>query len=603
VLSGAVIAMAILVSGHASATDPQSRIETALLSPDVDLRSLRSGVDLPVVLREHDIALYREIFAVQEDGDWDRADALIETLRDPVLMGHVLEQRYMHPTAYRSRYHELRNWLSRYADHPDADRIYRLAMRRKPEGAPAPKAPVGGELLGYGHYVTPPPPDYVSPRNRSSAALAEVRRVTRHVRSLVQRGRPTQALRYLDRDVAHGTLDAVERAILDGYIGKGYFNAGKDEEAFDLASEAAKIAGYYEPVIHWTAGLAAWRLEKWDAAADHFETLALSDRAGPWTASAAAYWSSRVRLVQRRPGEATRWLARAATYPFTFYGLLGRRALGMDMPIDWSEPGLSEADERRLMETPATRRALALVQVGETLRAERELRKIYRDLDRDMERVVMTVAIKSQLPGLAYRLATRKRALARENFPAGLYPIPDWAPAGGFTMDRAMIYALIRQESGFNAKARSHRGARGLMQLLPNTARYVAGKVDLEAQVSKRSLMDPEINLTVGQEYVGYLLDHTYVEQNLFHALVAYNAGPGNLREWHRKIKHNDDPLLFIESIPSRETRYFVERVMANFWIYRKRLGQPTPSLDAVASGRWPIFMSLDESLTASARN
>lgn len=596
---GAVIAMAVLVLGHAHAQDQQSRIETALLSPDVDLRSLRSGADLPAVLTEHDIALYREIFAVQEDGKWAEADRLIEFVRDPLLMGHVLEQRYMHPTAYRSRYHELRNWLSRFADHPDANRIYRLAMKRKPKNAPAPKAPVGGELLGYGHYVTPAPPDYVSPRDRSTAALREVRKVTRHVRSLVQRGRPTQALSYLNRRVAHGTLDQVERAALDGYIAKGYFNAGKDQEALKLARGAAKVAGYYEPVIHWTAGLAAWRLKQWDIAADHFETLALSDRVNPWVASAAAYWSSRVRLVQRRPGEATRWLARAATYPFTFYGLLGRRALGMEMPIDWSDPGLSVADERTLLDTAATRRAVALSQVGQTLRAERELRKIYRSLDREMERVVMTVAIKSQLPGLAYRLATRKRALARENFPAGLYPVPDWQPHHGFTIDRALIYGLIRQESGFNIRARSGRGARGLMQLLPSTARYMADKAEME-RISKRDLMDPETNLTVGQEYVRYLLDHSYVDQNLFYALVAYNAGPRNLLTWQKNIKHNNDPLLFIESIPSRETRYFVERVMSNFWVYRKRLGQPTPSLDAVAAGRWPIFLSLDESLVAA---
>ena len=75
---------------------------------------------------------------------------------------------------------------------------------------------------------------------------------------------------------------------------------------------------------------------------------------------------------------------------------------------------------------------------------------------------------------------------------------------------------------------------------------------------------------------------------------VAYNGGPGNLAKWVRQTGNQDDPLLFIESIPSRETRIFVERVMANLWIYRMRLGQTNESLSAVAGGAWPIYAALD---------
>ena len=76
---------------------------------------------------------------------------------------------------------------------------------------------------------------------------------------------------------------------------------------------------------------------------------------------------------------------------------------------------------------------------------------------------------------------------------------------------------------------------------------------------------------------------------------VAYNGGPGNLRKWRAKIDDGGDPLLFIETIPSRETRNFVERVLANFWIYRMRLGQATPSLDLVAGGSWSPYVSFDD--------
>ena len=76
--------------------------------------------------------------------------------------------------------------------------------------------------------------------------------------------------------------------------------------------------------------------------------------------------------------------------------------------------------------------------------------------------------------------------------------------------------------------------------------------------------------------------------------ITAYNGGPGNLRKWLRRVRFQEDPLLFIEAIPARETRNYVERVLSNFWIYRHRLGQETPSLDAIASGEWPSYIALD---------
>ena len=80
----------------------------------------------------------------------------------------------------------------------------------------------------------------------------------------------------------------------------------------------------------------------------------------------------------------------------------------------------------------------------------------------------------------------------------------------------------------------------------------------------------------------------------MFRLTTAYNAGPGNLRNWERKINYGNDPFLFIESLPSRETRLFIERVLTNLWLYRDRLGQPSPSLDDVVAGTWPGYRQLD---------
>ena len=77
--------------------------------------------------------------------------------------------------------------------------------------------------------------------------------------------------------------------------------------------------------------------------------------------------------------------------------------------------------------------------------------------------------------------------------------------------------------------------------------------------------------------------------------LAAYNGGPGNLKKWQMRPQKGayTDPLIFIESIPARETRIFIERVLSNLWLYRERLGEPSPSLDALAAGKKPLYISI----------
>ncbi|MGH6914853.1 MAG: hypothetical protein ACREH3_14245, partial [Geminicoccales bacterium] len=101
----------------------------------------RNLAELPAVLTPADAALYREIFALQEKGNWKEADKRIAKLSDRMLLGHVYYQRYMHPTAYRSSYKELSKWMEEYRDHPGAERVYDLALRRRPKGGRRPPPP------------------------------------------------------------------------------------------------------------------------------------------------------------------------------------------------------------------------------------------------------------------------------------------------------------------------------------------------------------------------------------------------------------------------------------------------------------------------------
>jgi len=178
-------------------------------------------------------------------------------------------------------------------------------------------------------------------------------------------------------------------------------------------------------------------------------------------------------------------------------------------------------------------------------------------------------------------------------FDSTAYPAPALPTKDGEVIDRSLVLALIRQESGFNPKAKSHRGARGLMQLMPRTASFVARDRKLKGSKRNRdALFDPETNLSLGQKYINILMKDKRVGGDIFRMVTAWNGGPGNLNKWTRKVKHQNDPLLFIESIPSKETRIFVERVLTNYWIYQARFNNPTPSLDSVAAGKWPGYQS-----------
>lgn len=563
--------------------------ETALLEPGGD--DPAAAAVLPRVLGDDDADLYRRIFEVQEDGDWKAADRLIARLGDRLLMGHVMAQRYLHPTKYRSRYKELKDWMALYADHPDARRIYKLALRRRPENWKAPQPPLSRRPAAAVVETAKRSPAIPATKRRSKKERLQVRDYQRKIRWYLRKGWTLAVKKLLREDKVKHLFTAFEYDSAQAGLGAGYFAAGRDEWALQWAGRAAGRSGTFIPEAHWTAGLAAWRLGRFADAGRHFEAVA-SEANSPWLISAAAFWAARSHLVDRRPARVTPLLAKAAVHPRTFYGLLARRLLALPTRFDWATPELATAALEALEAVPEGRRALALIRVGRDRRAERELRAVAASGGPVLIRGVLALASRTDMPALAVRLNERL-------FPDGggydgaAYPVPGWRPDGGFRIDRALIYALVRQESRFNPKAKSYAGASGLMQLMPRTASFVARDKRLRTTM-RRTLFEPLVNLGLGQKYVSMLLANDKIRGDLFLLAAAWNGGPGNLNKWRREIKHMDDPLFFIESLPTRETRIFIERVLTNLWIYRNRLGQPAPSLDAIAAGDWPTYIPLD---------
>ena len=171
------------------------------------------------------------------------------------------------------------------------------------------------------------------------------------------------------------------------------------------------------------------------------------------------------------------------------------------------------------------------------------------------------------------------------------YPMPALEPKSGFTIDKALVYAIVRQESRFNPMAVSPVGATGLMQLMPEAAARAAGDDKLKADMSP--LFDPAFNLRVGQDYLTWLMERG-VGYDILRTVAAYNGGPAPLIRTAQMLGDEADSLLIIECLPSVETRNYVEKVMAGYWTYRKMWGQDSQTLDALATGARFIDARLD---------
>ncbi len=591
------MAAALLVAwtGCAAALEspplPDSRPDApALLVPLPGERPDAPSLDPLSPLYEHDIRFYREIFSAQQGADWATADRLIARLLDPLLMGHVLAQRYLHPTGWVSSYRELSDWLASFADHPDATRIWRLALRRQPEGARAPDPPRGRwSGLEIKLSLDDVLPEVDETPSAADPLTSSGRDVLRTVRNHVRKGRYSRALAMLqDPDVAAraGPL-ALDMAA--GETAFGFFVHGDDAMARDIAEPAVRRSGHLAPLAGWSAGLAAWRQGDPAAAREMFRAISSGDAGDPLVV-ACAWWAARLSLLTGHAGDVGGLLEVAAREPYSMYGLLARHALGMEGELvndaPW-EP--AAADIEAVIEIPAVRRSLALALVGQHHRGDREFNGLAAAQGPALALAVIHLAGEAGFPATLHRLAGEFLDTFALRLDHALYPVPPWEPEGGFAVEPALLYALMRQESHFRALSVSPAKARGVMQILPSTAAFVTG--DRRFRHAGRYLLnDPAISVNVGESYVRHLLELPLVDGNLFLLLAAWNGGPGKLARWIDGSGPHEDPLLFVESFPLRETRSFIRKVMANYWIYSLRAGTAPASLAMAAGGDWPRY-------------
>ena len=543
---------------------------------------------LPAPLSDFDVVQYIRLFDLQQQGNMKQATREMGRLENPLLKGHLLSQRYLHPTAWRSSYAELSDWLKLYNDHPDASRIFWLAKRRKPKNTKDPKSPKPGYLNGYGHAGLYGYLPQIPAHRAGRASPSRTANVARQVRRAIRRGWPSGALDVLKNPDNKRYLTKAEEGQLRAEIAHAFFIFGVDAKAIREARHAIGVGKSDAWLGYWAGGLAAWRSGQHDLAGQFFRDLVDLPNISPGRRSAAAFWAHRVELRTGSASKSVEYLTLAAKEVDSFYGVVAREALGQKATLSFDLPPFDAEFMPWLAKRPGGQRLFALLQIGKTHLAERELRYLWMEMPEKFHHSAMRLASEQGMAGLSFRIAEIIRKETGTNWYGALYPLPPFK--ADFSIDEALVWAVSRQESGFNPRAKSRAKAAGLMQLMPATASFIAKDRGYRGR-KRHQLFDPEVNLTLGQTYLHHLLDEPLIEKSLVRLLAAYNGGPGNLRKWLRKVDHQDDPFLLVESMPARETRYYVKNVISNLGMYRLRFNETAPALNSLAAGTGGIFV------------
>lgn len=526
-----------------------------------------------LLINRDDVSRYKKIFRAVEKADFEEADELIGELDNHILLGTVLAEKYLHPK-YQSSFDELQNWLKQYRDYPAAGRIYRLALR-KGRGQMKPPEPSGS---------------FLADRKMDDATRKYLQKQVNRFRTYIRQGKTKRARLVLEQPKVRRYLPDAYWDDLAATLALKYFVDGYDTLAWQWGTKAARRRT--SGTAAWVAGLSAWRQKQYKNASVYFERLAKSGNSDEWLVSAGGYWAARAYERRGLKAKADEMLRLSSRYKHTFYGILAAFRLGETLNYNWESIAYFNDFNNfdyvyELLASPNIRRAVILLQAKQPKLAEAELRHGYAEMNDKQKEAVVFIANQYKLHALAIYASNQSKDVEQNRSYDGIaYPVPSWFPRRGWKVDKALVLGLVRQESSFRPEAESAAGACGLMQLMPGTAYYITKDADIKKD--KNRLKRTDYNLELGQQYVSYLLDKPYIDGNLFYLMTAYNAGPGNLLKWQKSTRYNDDALLFIEAVPSAETRIYIERVMANYWIYNMRFNLPNPTLKQTADGEWP---------------
>ena len=541
-------------------------------------------------LTDADASLYEQIFMLQDAEKFDAARKLERQLTDPILMNEVLYQRFFSKT-YHTKGAEIKSWMDKYNDMPGAARMAKLAKLKKTtvKSANVPSILTGKQSIENAQSETGTEKQY------SGATDKNITKFKKAIRN----GSTKTARRILEDKSFKKKLTESDYGRLAGRLAYIYYTNGEYELAKKwgfVSSDADSEYGL------WTMGLLYFKEEKFGESEKYFGRILKLQQINNARKIEAAFWAGRAAYMNDETDKAEDYWAIAAVHPMAFYGALAATMLGNVPEYEFFEQEFTDSDVEELYSNRYGKIALALIQVNRKDRAEEYLKYMMTSKvsDRSLH-AINSIATTYGLPRVSILASgiIRDRGILEideDVIYSAQYPLPDWEPMGGWSIDRALLLAITKQESGFRTGAKSGAGANGVMQIMPNTAKRVARAN--KVKMSDIDMSNPEHNMFLGQQYIVDLLMHPNINNNIIKMLVAYNAGMGSLVKFEKSFD-TPDPLLYIESFPAYETRGYIKRVMANLWLYRARLGQPLTSLKVLADSEWPLYTSEDEYVRA----
>ncbi len=544
------------------------------------------AAELPDVLGDGDASLYAQIFDLQSREKINSAIRLESQLEDKLLMGEVLYQRYISKT-YHTKSKEVADWQKKYYDTPGAPRMEKLAAIKKVKvkKSVVPRMATGRESIETAQSETWTAKQYKGDIN------TKITKFRRAIRS----GSTRTARQILEDKKFKRGLTSSDYGRLAGRLSYIYYTNGE----FELAKKWGFVASDAESEYGlWAMGLLYFREEKFSESEKYFSKILDLKQINNARKTEAAFWAGRAADANGDRVRAKEYWAISAATPMAFYGALSATMMGQRPEYEFFDQDCSEEDMDELRENKFGKIALALLQVGQKDRAEQYLKYMLTPQISDRAlHAVNSVATAHGLPRVSIQASSviHDRGILEIDdniIYSAQYPLPDWEPMGGWSIDRALLLAITKQESGFRATAKSVAGANGVMQLMPGTAKLVARHNNVK--MSDIDMSNPEHNMFLGQQYIVDLLANPSIDNNIIKMLAAYNSGLGTVVKFEKSFD-TYDPLLYIESFPAYETRGYIKRVMSNLWLYRAKLGQPLTSMQELAEGQWPLYNSEDE--------
>ncbi|MFL0356282.1 transglycosylase SLT domain-containing protein [Erythrobacter sp. GH1-10] len=337
------------------------------------------------------------------------------------------------------------------------------------------------------------------------------------------------------------------------------------EPGQDISQGSFRLRDRYTDLM-WMGGTnALWRLRDGKTAAPLFERYGNAAQT-PLTRAKGFYWAGRAARQAGMEDQARTYFQMAAQYPHYYYGQLALGAMGKTMPEFADLPAL-EIDAATRAEFEARPLVQAIRYMAQNRRDWRTERRFFEAIGESAKTpeelyLVNELARTTGLEEMAVVVGMEAGVNGLEGFERVGFPTVDVPVVNDWTM----VHAISRQESEFDQYRQSHAGARGVMQLMPGTAREQAGKLGVQ-YMSASLFEDPDYNIRLGDAYFARMMDYYGGAYPL--AVGAYNAGPGRVNQW---LRMNGDPrkgeidwVTWVEKIPANfETRYYIMRVLGN---------------------------------------